>query len=221
MSKRRKGNSTLKNFIAHSRELRESPAWRALPDNARRLLDRLELEHMLHGGAENGRLPVTYSDFEEAGLRRKSISLAIRQCVALGFLEITRRGGRSIAHVRPPSLYRLTYVHGRGGGGTPTDEWRKILTDEQVKAAIEWAAQTPQKPKAGRKRPSYLYSRGMCRVMPRVRTRLRAMGGRGFRADAQPMRLQFALEGNASVQALPVAAGRFGAGAPGVDIDRG
>jgi hypothetical protein len=33
-------------FVAHSLEMRSSPAWMALPDNARRVLDRLELEHM-------------------------------------------------------------------------------------------------------------------------------------------------------------------------------
>ena len=67
MSRRRKGNGTLKNFVAHSRELRESAAWRALPDNARRVLDRLELEHMRHGGAANGRLVCTYYRFREGG----------------------------------------------------------------------------------------------------------------------------------------------------------
>ena len=188
MSKRRKGNNTLKNFVAHSRELRESPAWRALPDNARRLLDRLELEHMLHGGAENGRLPVTYSDFEGAGLRRKSISLAIRQCVAFGFLEITRRGGRSISDIRPPSLYRLTYVHGRGGGGAPTDEWRKILTDEQAMAAFELGGSDPQKLKAGGD------------SAPPLQGRKRHSGKLGSRGRKRP--LSWAVEGQAPLLSI-------------------
>ena len=110
---RRKNNQLSGQFVAHSRELRESPAWRALPDNARRILDRLEVEHMRHGGAENGALPCTYSDFVAAGVRRASVSLAIRQCVALGFLEVTHRGGRSNAEYRNPSRYRLTYLNGR------------------------------------------------------------------------------------------------------------
>src|SRR3954447_23862008 len=95
------------NFVAHRREMRESAAWRNLPDNARRILDRLEVEHMRHGGAENGALPCTYSDFVAAGVRRASVSLAIRQCVALGFLVVTHRGGRSNAEYRNPSRYRL------------------------------------------------------------------------------------------------------------------
>src|SRR5262245_55393238 len=101
-------------WVSNSREMRESPTWRVLPDRARRILDRLELEHMRHGGAENGALPCTYNDFEEAGVRRASVAKAIRQGVCLGFVEITHRGGRSISNIRRPSLYRLTYVVGRG-----------------------------------------------------------------------------------------------------------
>ena len=65
---RRKNNQISGQFVAHSRELRELAAWRALPDNARRILDRLEVEHMRHGGAENGALPCTY--FVAAGAAR-------------------------------------------------------------------------------------------------------------------------------------------------------
>src|SRR3954454_17803093 len=35
-------------------DLVDSPAWRTPADEAPRLLRRLELEHMKHGGAENG-----------------------------------------------------------------------------------------------------------------------------------------------------------------------
>jgi hypothetical protein len=141
LSTKRAGNSIAPNFIAHSRVMRASPAWRALPDNARRVLDRLELEHMNHGGALNGKLPCTYSDFVLAGLRRASVARAIRQCVALGFLEITRRGGRSISDVRPPSLYRLTYVVGRKTSTPVTDEWRSIRSDEMALSVLERAEQ--------------------------------------------------------------------------------
>jgi hypothetical protein len=131
---KRKGNAIAGSFIAHPLELRTSPAWRHLPDNARRVLDRLEVEHMQHGGADNGYLPCTYSDFAKAGLRRQSVALAIRQCNALGFLETTRQGRRSGQEYRTPSLYRLTYLHGCGRSPPPTDDWRKIDTDD---AAVE------------------------------------------------------------------------------------
>lgn len=139
MSKRRKGNSIAGAFIAHPIALRESSAWRALPDNARRVLDRLELEHCRHGGAANGALTCTYSDFIAAGIRRQSVALAIRQCVALGFLEITRRGRRSGQEYRTPSLYRLTYILGWNRSPAPTHEWQSFGTDEAAKAARDLA----------------------------------------------------------------------------------
>lgn len=137
---RTKKGSINGNFVAHPCALRESPAWRALPDNARRVLDRLELEHMRHGGAENGHLKCTYSDFVLAGLRRASVSLAIRQCVALGFLKITKRGGRSISDVRSPSQYFLTYLPGWKRSLQPTDDWKLITSDVEARLLLERAA---------------------------------------------------------------------------------
>ena len=116
--------------------MRESVAWRHLPDTARRVLDRLELEHMRHGGAENGHLICTYSDFVQSGIRRASISLAIRQAVALGFVEVTETGGRSISGFRSPSRYRLTYVNGTGRSPVWTDEWTRISTADVAQAAL-------------------------------------------------------------------------------------
>jgi hypothetical protein len=137
----RKKNFIGEQFISHPRSMRESTAWRFLPDNARRVLDRLELEHVQHGGSENGHLIATYADFKAVGLnRRSSISLAIRQCVNLGFVEVTQQGGRSISNLRWPSRYRLTYIVGRGKSPIPTDEWRNIRTEVQARAALVKAA---------------------------------------------------------------------------------
>src|SRR3954449_10496727 len=119
-------------FVVHPLELRRSPAWRALPNNARRVLDRLEVEHMEHGGAENGSLKCPYSDFAAAGLRRPSIALALRQCVALGFLAISQQGSRAISKWRSPSQYRLTYLVGRRNSPEPTHEWRQVRDDNDA-----------------------------------------------------------------------------------------
>lgn len=127
-------------FVVHPLELRRSPAWRALPDNGRRVLDRLEIEHMEHGGAENGALKCTYSQFAAAGLRRASVALAICQCVALGFLEVSQRGSRSISNERWPSLYRLTYLVGRRHSPEPTHEWRDVRDDEDAAERLDMAA---------------------------------------------------------------------------------
>src|SRR5215212_11907533 len=87
-------------FVAHSLEMRLSLAWRHLPDDARRVLDCLEVEHLRHGGADNGALPYTYKQFAQNGIRYGAIPKAVRQCVRLGFLEITRQGGMAASGFR-------------------------------------------------------------------------------------------------------------------------
>jgi hypothetical protein len=126
-------------FIAHPRQLLESPSRRVLSLAERRVLDRIELEHIAHGGAENGKLPVTYADFERWGVRPDSIAGAVRALEALGLIEITRHGYAGAAEKRAPSLYRLTYLTAWNAGradGTGTHEYLKI---ETVKEAEETA----------------------------------------------------------------------------------
>lgn len=81
-------------FVWLTRDIIESPAWRAMSQNARLVIDRVCLEHMAHGGGQNGFLPVTYDDFENAGIRRGSIRRAIAEALALGFVEMTQKGTR-------------------------------------------------------------------------------------------------------------------------------
>lgn len=130
MSKRSRSEFSIGvSWVHHSRDMRESPAWRALPDEGRRVLDRLELEHMRHGGAENGNLICTTMQFhQEAGIRRSSVASAVRQCEALGFIQVSRFGYSRVRSVRPASLYRLTYLSSgrKPGRHAPTDEWKRV-----------------------------------------------------------------------------------------------
>src|SRR5262249_30554583 len=80
------------NFVPHPVHMIESAAWRTLSLSARRVLDRIEIEHLHHGLTENSRLPVTFDDFVRYGIERHGIAAAIRECEALGFIEITQRG---------------------------------------------------------------------------------------------------------------------------------
>ena len=70
-------------FVWLTREMLESEAWRAMPLPARRIVERLMIEHMSHAGTMNGELPCTYDDFQRFGVSRKNISAAIRVAVAL------------------------------------------------------------------------------------------------------------------------------------------
>jgi hypothetical protein len=59
---------------------------------AQRVLFRLEIELLHHGGNDNGKLVVTFNQYEEYGVRRKSIAASLRELEALGFIEIVERG---------------------------------------------------------------------------------------------------------------------------------
>jgi hypothetical protein len=56
-----------------TREMIESEAWGPLSLAARRVIDRIMIEHMAHSRTENGNLVVTYRDLKKFGLRRSSL----------------------------------------------------------------------------------------------------------------------------------------------------
>ena len=111
-------------------EMLESPAYRVLSLSGRRILDRIEIELAHHGGDGNGRLATTYEHFEEYGMDRDCIAPAIRECVALGFLEVTEQGRAGNREHRRPNRFRLTYRP--MARANPSDEWRKIETVEEA-----------------------------------------------------------------------------------------
>jgi len=127
-------------------EMIESPAYRVLTLSAHRVLDRVEIEHGHHAGRDNGKLPVTFADFERYGIERHSVAPAVREAEALGFVQVERgRGGN--AEYRTPNKFRLTYRPTDDCGAT--DDWRRIKTIEDAKA-LALAARSPIK----RGRPS-------------------------------------------------------------------
>ena len=82
-----------------------------------------------HGGTDNGRLPVTYDDFQRYGLDRHSIGPALREVVALGFVEITEKGCAGNAEWRSPNYFRLTY-RDTNDRRQPTHDWRTVTSVE-------------------------------------------------------------------------------------------
>src|SRR5262249_45886537 len=121
----RRKNAIGEQFAPRTIRMLESAAYRALSLSARRVLDRVEIELAHHGGFENGNLPVTFAQFEEYGIgNRRSIAAAIRECCALGFLEITLAGRAGNREFRRANLFRLTYRH--LDRAQPTHEWTRI-----------------------------------------------------------------------------------------------
>ena len=116
-----------------TREMMESPAWRAMSENARRLLDRVMLEHMAHAGTENGNLPVTYDDLGRWGIRRNSVAPVIAEAVALGWLLHQRGQASHVAGKGHPQRFGLAWLP-TSDGEPAVDGWRRITTTAQAKA---------------------------------------------------------------------------------------
>lgn len=132
-------------------EMLRSPALRVLSLSERRCLDRLEIELADHGGADNGKLPCRYDDFEAYGVHRHSIAPSLRALAALGFIEVTREGRAGNAEWRRPTLFRLTYRPNATTGAT--DEWRRIEALEQAETIARVARQASKKqnPRVGKR----------------------------------------------------------------------
>ena len=130
-------------FIGRLVEMLESYAYRVLSLSARRVLDRIEIELAHHGGKaeENGKLAVTYSDFESYGIDRHAIRPAINEAIALGFLEITECGTAGNRESRSPNKFRLTYRPAKGFPGDGSHQWRLFSSIEDAMNTA-WHART-------------------------------------------------------------------------------
>jgi hypothetical protein len=118
-------------------ELLESAAMRSLSVNGRRVLDRIRLEHMAHAGLENGRLKVTWLDFEKFGVGRRFIPGALAEVIAAGIVAITQPGRKAWGRDQgDPTQYRLTYlpVAEPGDFRSPTNEWKSFSAAKAPKA---------------------------------------------------------------------------------------
>lgn len=122
----------LTSFIPHRLELLKSPAWRQAPRPLRRMLERLEIEHLRHGGFNNGELYVSVTQFVEAGISRRMVKATSDLGEQLGLMAVTRQ--ESKGDIRAPNAYALTYVPLKGKN-TPTDEWKSI-TEERAKSLV-------------------------------------------------------------------------------------
>jgi hypothetical protein len=125
-------------WVWFTAEMLESPAWRALTGNALKLIMRIALEHMKHGGKDNGKLPVTYSDFVAYGVRRNAVNEALEIASQLGFVR--RREGGMVpwaGGIRATSKYELTSMS--VGGAPPRNDWTRVGTDADARTTVRRA----------------------------------------------------------------------------------
>jgi hypothetical protein len=119
-------------FAMIPRDVMESPAWRSLSINARRFIDFLQLEHMRHGGRENGNLKAPYKQLKVFGIAEHYRAQAIRDTEEAGFVDV-RRGGQRVAN-----LYALTWLPLKNG--TPASNlWRRQDDPENQKSECQSA----------------------------------------------------------------------------------
>jgi hypothetical protein len=121
-------------FIMTRLVMLDSVTYWSLKPIERTVLAVIEIEHMRHGGAENGRLIVTRRQFEKRGVPKQVIAPSIRALEALGFIEITQRGAAGVGEHAQAHRFRLTYVQ-----PNPTDEWRKHHDPTLTRAVAETA----------------------------------------------------------------------------------
>jgi hypothetical protein len=128
-------NKISEQFVHYTREMIGSPAYRVLSLQGRKILRRLELEHMEHGGQDNGKLPCRYQDFVKYGCRKNGLSAALIEVGVLGFAPTVSRGTRAYGNVPgKASTFRLTYLH--TADGPPTNEWKKWSSIEEARAVV-------------------------------------------------------------------------------------
>jgi hypothetical protein len=131
--KRHKPDEANPAFIMTRLVMLDSVAFWALKPIERTILSVIEIEHMRHGGVENGRLIVTRRQFEKRRIPLKAIAPGLRALEALGFIGIDR-GAAGNADEAQAHRFRLTYVQ-----PGPTDEWRKHHDPALSKAVAETA----------------------------------------------------------------------------------
>jgi hypothetical protein len=131
----RRRNRIAGQFAPRTIDMLRSPAYRALSRGGHQVLARIEIELADHGGMDNGKLPVTFDQFEAYGVHRHAIAPAVRELVALGFIEVTEQGRAGNADWRRPTKFRITYRYVERAN--PTDEWRRITEDDACSISPE------------------------------------------------------------------------------------
>lgn len=111
-------------FVGEPMSLLESPGYQALNFPAFKILAFLKLEHVRHGGAENGRLLAPHRQLQALGISPRHIKPALAMLEAFGVIRCTtdgtRLGGRPNA-----ATYALTWLP-TSDGQLPTEDYRKV-----------------------------------------------------------------------------------------------
>lgn len=125
-------------FIHFPLSLLLSPGWKCLSSPARRFVDFLALEHLTHGGRENGRLYAPHAQLDGAGISSRDTKDAIDMAVAFGLVRITTQGARLNGR-GGASRYALTWLP-TADGAPPTYDYKRITQAEVASLLSEFKA---------------------------------------------------------------------------------
>jgi hypothetical protein len=134
-----------------TRELLISDAWRSQGINARRFVDFLLIEHMRHGGKDNGKLLAPYRQLGAFGIGDRRVSEAIAEAEEIGLVDCRRAG------LRVATTYTLTWLP-MHDGTTPSNRWREYRRPETL--PDKGKADSPKKQKSARQREGSLPDKG-------------------------------------------------------------
>jgi hypothetical protein len=174
-----------------TRQLLASPAWRSLSVNARRLVDRLCIEHMAHAGQDNGRLIVTHKQFAKAGVLRDGVAEAIAELEALGLLRC-ERGGRHRS-----SRYLLTFLPTHDYEPPPND-WRRV-TMEHVE---QWQAERRERRRTKRQKTRNVAPESRGILPPKVGATEAALPPKAGAVATPDSRSPFYISGSSATEEL-------------------
>ena len=113
-------------FIWLTRELVESDAWQTAPIWTIRFVFRLMVEHMAHGGCENGNLVCTHRDCYQWGIRKATVRKAQIDAIQRGLVYRTQKGCASTGAGRRPSKFGLGWLPGHDGAPAP-NRWKLYI----------------------------------------------------------------------------------------------
>lgn len=141
-------------WMAITRELLESAAYRSLSVNGRKALDRLIIEHISHGRTENGKLIVTHDQFYAYGVTFSSIADALDELAYKKLVKMRKgRAGNGTAH---PTVFTLTF-DGTHDGAPATNEWRRFtMAEARLWSEVVRKQLADARSKPGRKKKSPL-----------------------------------------------------------------
>jgi hypothetical protein len=127
-------------YAAQPTALLKSAPFRVLNNAERKMFTRIEIEYSDHYGRDNGKLPVTFDQFEEYGIRRQLIAPSRRALVALGIVTFEQGHAAKEDGDRRPNLFGLT--HRPVGDAEPANDWTRIGDIEEAERVASTARST-------------------------------------------------------------------------------